>query len=391
MALIAQAAWGWYGFSYAAMGVLAVLVAWIVHWLRRREPAWPPLRQALLAGILPALVAVSGVVWLAQPLLDLQQRYEGFERDRKEVQYGSADFKHLFTRGVYRSGPADWIGRGEAAETRHLHGERMALGPGGVALLLAAFGWWRRGFLQSYQRRMGRALVVLALVGLVLAFGDSIGLPFTDRRLPLPLTALRETLPYFKAFRGVWRFSWLIVVATSWWSAVGVVQLVQLVREERRHVWLAPTALTLMALLGIPGAVPSLAIPFDQAPPGPPAAAGPVLTLPAPRNEYLEDRTEASWLMRAMEIGRPVTGGATGWVPPEIVALRTGMFECERGAADAQALLRRMRSEGAVLAEIALRPGDEERIGFWRAQLMQFGARRVQTVPRAGYETWRLP
>lgn len=391
LCLVAQAAWGWYGFAYAVMGVLALLVAWIVHWLRRREPSWPPLRRALLAGVLPAIVAVAGVLWLARPLLDLQQRYRDFERDASEVQYGSADFKHFFTRGVYRSGPADWIGRGEPADTRHLSGERMTLSPGLIALVLAAYGWWRRGFLFSFQRRTGRALVVLALVGLVLAFGDSVGLPFTDRRLPLPLAVLRETVPYFKAFRGVWRFSWLIAIAVSWWAAFGMVQLAQRDRQERRRPWSAPVALALLFLLGLPGAVPSQTIPFDRTPPGPAAAAGPVLTLPAPRNEYREDRTEASWLMRAMEIKRPVTGGATGWVPPEVVALRARMFDCERGAQDAQLLLREMRSAGVILAEIALREDDDERIAFWRAALRKHGARPVETVPRTGYETYRLP
>ena len=94
--------------------------------------------------------------------------------------------------------------------------------------------------------------------------------------------------------------------------------------------------------------------------------------------------------MRAQEIGQPVTGGATGWVPPEIIALRTRLYECEQGGADAQELFADLQAQGVVMAEIVVRPGDDERVAFWRRALERQGARQVETVPRAGYESYLL-
>ncbi len=119
----------------------------------------------------------------------------------------------------------------------------------------------------------------------------------------------------------------------------------------------------------------------------PGAPSGAIATLPAPVNEYAEDVTEALWLARALTTGRPVTGGASGWVPPTTRSLRTELAECEDGRADPGAILTRWRAEGIALIELALRP-DDPRVHFWRTALVRAGARRVTFWPQPGYETW---
>jgi hypothetical protein len=119
--------------------------------------------------------------------------------------------------------------------------------------------------------------------------------------------------------------------------------------------------------------------------------AGPVVTLPAPPTEYDEDVTEALWIARTLETGQPVTGGATGWVPPEIVAFRVQLEDCENGRLDPSTLLEDWKDLGIVSAEIALRPGDERRTDFWRETLLAAGAVRSEPWPRPGYEMYLLP
>ncbi len=230
----------------------------------------------------------------------------------------------------------------------------------------------------------------MGTVGLVFSFGDSVGVPGTAARLPLPLDLVRELVPPFKAFRGAWRFSWLMVVAVSWWSAVGMEQLLAKYSQGARR-WLAPLSpLVLLFLLSLPAAVPGLKVPLDGRPGLTVSQRSAVLTLPAPATEYDEDRTEALWLARTLTTGQPVTGGATGWVPPEIRELRTSLLHCEEGKTKATDLLAEMKKQGIVWAEIALRPGDQKRIGFWRDALREAGAVRDDVWPQAGYEMYRL-
>ena len=118
---------------------------------------------------------------------------------------------------------------------------------------------------------------------------------------------------------------------------------------------------------------------------------GPVVTLPAPETEYVEDVTEALWIARALETGQPVTGGATGWVPPEIVEFRVHLKACEEGELDPALLLASWKDQGIVSAEIALRPGDELRTDFWRHTLVSAGAVLSEPWPHPGYEMYLLP
>lgn len=390
MGLILQAAWGWYGFAYTVIGVAVIKTAWLVHRIRRGTADRALFISILKKTILPFLVTVLAVWFLAQPQLRLGQQYSDFQRADTEVLAGSADIQHFFNRGVYRSGPMDWAGQGLSGKERYLGRDRQVLHPGWLALALFAVGWWRRGYLPFQRRRFGRALLVMGVIGLVLAFGESIGVPGTKYRLPLPLDWIRELVPPFKAFRGVWRFSWLMVVALAWWSAVGVEQLVQKYKTGFRY-WAAPLLpLVILFLLSIPAAVPAILVPLDGRPGSVAASGGAVLTLPAPATEYDEDCTEALWLARSLTTGLPVTGGASGWVPPEIRTLRTRMLDCEEARKSAGDFLQEMKTSGIDRAEIALRPGDEKRVTFWRDALIQAGATRDDSWPQVGYEMYRF-
>ena len=152
------------------------------------------------------------------------------------------------------------------------------------------------------------------------------------------------------------------------------------------------SAVALLIFVSIPAAVPAVRVPiagFLLATQN--GFQGPVLTLPAPENEYAEDFTEALWLARSLQTGQPVTGGASGWVPPEIVAFRQKLLDCEEGRFDAQVLLKELKAQGIVAAEIALRPQDNNRIEFWRQELSTFGASLNNPWPQTGYEMYLLP
>ena len=381
--LALQAAWGWYGFAYAVLGVTGILI-----WRLVRDRASLPFLRVTATAILPAALAVGAVFWLAQPQLELGDRYGDFTRTVGAVRAGSADIQDVLNRGVYRSGPADWFGHGAEGPARYAGRDRHVLNPGWVALALAALGWLRRGRLDEQQRRDGLLLLGLGVLGFVLAFGESVGLPFTDARAPLPLAWLRAVVPAFEAFRGAWRFSYLTVIAVAWWAAAGWSLGCDMLRGRGLRAVFALGAPLLLLLVSLPAAVPALRLPLDAVRIET-ADAGPVFTAPAPAVEYDEDVTEAAWWLRALQTGRPVTGGVSGWVPPETRALRARMARCEVGGADPAVLLREQVALGCTGFELALRP-DDPRTEFWRDAFARCGAAPSAGAP-AGYETWRLP
>ncbi len=386
--LVLQAAWGWHGFAYAVLGVAVLKTAWLAHRFRRKTADGVLFLSVLKKTILPFLAMVIAVWFLAQPRLQLDQQYPGFQRGESEIHAGSADLQHFLNRGVYRSGPSDWVGQGLSGAERYGNRERQVLHPGWLALVLFAVGWWRRGYLSFHRRRFGRALLVMGFIGLVLAFGESVGLPGTNFRLPLPFALLRKLVPPVGTFSDIWHFSWLMVVALAWWSAVGVEQLAQKYQTGFRR-WAAPLVpLVLLFLLSFPAAVPSLVVPMDGRAGLVASSGGGVLTLPAPVFMKDEDRTEALWLLRSLTTGLPVTGGTSGWVPPEVRHLRSRISNCEEGRESAADLLSEMRAKGISRAEIALGLGDEKRVTFWRDALVQVGAVREDPWPQAGYEMY---
>ena len=384
--LAGQAIWGWYGFAESLLVTVCVLGVL----LAARDDGVRGSRRGLWAGAVPpAVLCLAAVLLAAWPYLRVSAHEVSYERTISEIRWYSADLKHLINTGAHRSGPADWVGRGAEASVREARTARQVLHPGWIALALACLGWWRRRDLAPHQRRLGNGLLLAGGCGLVLAFGDSAGIPGTGWRVPLPLGLLHDVFPPARAFRAAWRFGQLATVATAWWAAAGWIVLRG---ADGRPAWrrrLLPAAVVFALLLeSWPAGVPAVVIPDAGTPP--PTTAGAVLTLPAPADVYGEDAREAAWLLRALATGRPVTGGASGWVPPGARALRRDLAACERGERDPRELLAELRDVGVTSAQ--WRAGDPDpRLDFWRAALRTAGAVPGGTLPGDGFETWDLP
>ncbi len=106
------------------------------------------------------------------------------------------------------------------------------------------------------------------------------------------------------------------------------------------------------------------------------AADGPVLCLPAPELQNGEDLAEAAWLIRAMGHGRPVSGGATGWVPPFTQALRLKLAACERGESEAPDVLDAWRDQQRGRWVEVYRGHRDGRAEFWERALTQIAPNR---------------
>lgn len=395
-ALVVQAASGWYGFAYAAITCSVLVIVYgagelCARWNAGRRGGVVALRRLgrlVLRAALPLVLSGVGVFLLAEPYRTMQHRYPDYVRSREDVRYDSGDIKHLIEGGAYRVHVSDLIGRGPRGEARYLGKDRQVLQFGWVATALAGYGFICRRSLSFRQRRAGYGLLGAGAAGLVLAFGESTGLPGTQMRLTMPFEWLRELVPAFKAYRAVWRFSFLTVVAIAWWAGMGW-SIVARRARSRRRILAAAVVLCLLVVESIPFGLPAADLGFDgtrrpiaSVPPGP------LLTLPAPRTEYEEDATEARWLLWALEADRRVTGGVSGWVPPEARALRQDLFGCEQGTMDAFAFLADMKSTGIVGAVIAIRPEDGKRIAFWKSLLIESGATLVEDQARNNYEIY---
>lgn len=384
--LVLQAAWGWYGFADAVFALAVAAAAGAVAAARRRR-----LRELLGRVAAPALVAALAVGALATPYLALHAREPGYERSAAEVRHYSADLADLAHAGPHRATWSDWLGRGEVGADRAARNTEPVLFPGWLPLLLAIAGVLGRRRLSPTQRRFGLLLAGIGAAGLVMACGDSVGLPFTGARLPLPFGWLHDHLTPFRAFRAPVRFAFLATLAVTWWAAAGAWTLAGLAGRRRGRVF-AGLALAVW-FESVPMGLRAMPIPVDGRagadPVGAALPSGAVLTLPAPATERDEGPIEALWLHRALATGHPVTGGVSGWVPPETRALRSRLAACEAGEADPQRLLADLAGEGVVAAEIAVADGSPASVAYWESAFDSLGWRPRSSVP--GYRLYLPP
>lgn len=372
--LVVQAAWGWYGFADAVF-VLGAALAMGLWRARRERRGWTLVRSAAL----PSLTAAVLVLALAWPYLQLRSETPEYTRELQAVQHYGAHLHVLGNAGPHRLGWDDLTGSASPAAERAMTNVDAVMHPGWLALVgvaLAATTWrrWPEGLWRGRW-----FLVALGVVGFVMAFGDSVGVPpGSDRRIILPFGILRELLTPFEAFRAPARFLFLTVIATGWLATVGVMNL------ARGRRWLVFAVAALVWLESVPVAMLAVPVEVDgrrSGPLVPHRPDGAVLTLPAPRTEADEDVAETRWLHRALATGHPVTGGVSGWVPPPTRELRERLTACERGEAAVADLLAEMRALGVVAAEIRLQDSDPERVVFWQQALRGLGRAGRRSAP----------
>jgi hypothetical protein len=378
VALVLQSIWGWYGFVYASMGA-AIPALWNLF----SEKDYKQFILKNWVALPMIMVAVPIVLWTAGPQLRVAERYSDFDRSDTEVRSGSADIKHIFERGVYRSDPSDWVGKGKTGSVRYADRDRQVLNPGYLALALAIYGLFHAGILTKKMRQYGYGILCLGVIGFVFAFGESTGLPFTDKRMLLPFGVLREMIDSLRAFRGAWRFSLLDVLAVAWWAGVGFSALKN---RYGNKSFIIPSA---MVCLSIPVALPIAEIPSEiNIPSSSIDQPKLLLTLPAPDHEFNEDQTEALWLLRAIRTNSQVTGGATGWVPESVAKLRVDLAQCEAGLKNPSSVFDKFTNLGVMGAEIVSREEDSSRVEFWRDALFNYGAIEMDNTSDSNYARW---
>ncbi|MDD5718149.1 MAG: hypothetical protein PHQ53_00505 [Candidatus Krumholzibacteria bacterium] len=378
--LAIQAAWGWYGFADAffVLAVAGVAGTWAA-WRRRR------VRTLVRQVLAPVLLASALVLAMAWPYLTQRSSESEFTRGEQEVSYYSATLQMIGNPGPHRATWRDLWGGGELAAERARRNVDAVLHPGWVALACAAIGVWRWRRMSPAVRRFGLLLAAIGVVGIVMAFGDSGGLPpGTANRLKLPFGYLRDLVTPFQAFRAPVRFVYLGAIALAWWAAVGACSVAEPLKPRSRRLLLGGLTLALW-LESVPMGLLAVPVRVDGRPGSQPlparVPAGAVLTLPAPATEQDEDATEVLWLHRALATGRPVTGGVSGWVPPQTERLRALLAACEAGCADPLVVLADLRAQGIAGVEMAVAGADSVRVAYWDSVLSEAGYRSFATVP----------
>ena len=396
---VIQASWGWYGTAYAVIACFVIGVSFLVDrfclWRKTVTSARQDIIRSVagkcVRAIIPLSLAVIAILWLAEPYRMMERQYPEYERARWEVSIYNAQLKHFVHGGAYRIRPADIVGRGETGEARYADRDRQVLHFGWIATALAIFGFVRRRQIGGRQLVIGKWLAIVGITGLVLSLGESLTLIGTDWRITMPFEWLRNAIPPFKAFRMAWRFSFLTVIAVAWWAAAGWQVFVRS-GGGKRHTIGAFAILAALLIESVPYNLPAMELGFTgERRPITSIPAGPLLSLPAPRSEVEEDHMEVSWLLWSLETERRVTGGATGWVPPDVARFRKELYRREQGQGNPVKFIDGVRAKGVVGAVIALRPGDDERISFWREQLARSGAVRSDEDVGDSYELYYWP
>lgn len=385
--LACQAAWGWYGFADAVFVAGTCAVAGI--WQARSQRRLVALARQLA---IPMVAAGAVVIALAWPYLQLRAETPEYTRHLGAVAHYSTQLRMLGNAGPHRLGVADLMGAEEPAADRALRNTDAVLHPGWLTLICALVGLWRWRWLPPAWRRFGLLVAAVGLVGLVMSFGESGGLPpGSGRRVHLPFGYLRDVLVPFQAFRAPVRFVYLATITLAWWGTVGVVGGWREGAARARRA-LAIAVCVLVWVESVPVAMLAVPVPVDgrEGRHGLPSdvGAGAVLTLPAPADEATETPLEALWLHRALATGHPVTGGMSGWVPPVTGQLRARLAAVEAGRDDPVALLDSLATAGVVGAEVAVAGGEPARVAFWTQVLEAQGLVGVETAP--GYRFYAL-
>ncbi len=387
--MVIQATWGWYGFADAVFCAAAAGTLGIWRAARGRQAV-----RFLKQLAIPLTVAGAMVLAVAWPNLAFRAQEPEYTRSLAEVRSFSADMQAFGNLGPHRATPRDFLGGSdEAPSDRAMRNSGMVLHPGWLTLVGVVLALVFRHRMTPGQRGFGVLLGVVAALGLVMAFGDSIGvLPGQELfRLPLPFGILQEIAVPFRAFRAPVRFAYLATIGLAWWATVGFTCLsASLTGKARRGILIGVITLVWlesvpMALLAVPTGVDGRSgrHPLPAATP-----QGAILTLPAPRTEQDEDRVEVRWLHRALSTGRPVTGGVSGWVPPATRDLRLRLASCEAGETDPLTVLASLRASGVVGVEMNVGDSDGRRVAFWSEVLARAGSRGVATAP--GYRFYAL-
>lgn len=385
--LVLQAAWGWYGFADAVFvaGTCAVAALWRAV---RTGRTWALLRSL----ILPVAAALALVVALAWPYLALRSETPEYTRDVGAVSFYSAQVRFLGNPGPHRLAWADFTGDALPAAERARLNTDAVLHPGWIIAACALVGVWRWRRFTAEQRRFGLLVAGVGVVGMVMAFGESGGLPpGSGNRVLLPFGVLRELFMPFEAYRAPVRFVYLVAVALAWWGAAGMYGGDPR-RSRRWHRGLVAAVWMLVWVESVPMAMLAVPVPVDgrsgRHPLPVTTERGAVLTLPAPHDESVEPATEALWLHRALATDHAVTGGLSGWVPPVSRQLRERLAACERGEGAVAELLHDLAAQGVIGAEVALNHAEPARVAFWCDALEARGLRGRPTAP--GYRFYAL-
>jgi len=385
--LVCQAAWGWYGFAGTVFvaGTCAVAALWRAVAARRTGDLARQLAMPLVAAM--ALVMV-----LAYPYLQLRSQTPEYTRHLGAVAHYSTQLRMIGNQGPHRLTIDDLGGSEEPTAARALRNTDAVLHPGWLPLLFAVVGLWRWRRLPVAWRSFGVLAIAVGVVGLVMSFGESGGLPpGSGRRVPLPFGYLRDVVVPFQAYRAPVRFAYLGTIALTWFAVVGFDALWRPAAAKAGR-WLAAVALVLIWIESVPMALLAVPLPVDgrQGRGALPDAVGPgpVLSLPVPPTEADEQPVDALWLHRALATGRPYTGGLSGWVPPVTRELRARLADCEAGHADPVALLDSLATTGLVGAEVAEAHADPVRVAFWKQTLEAQGLVGVTTA--TGYRFYAL-
>ena len=291
-AFAAQLAWSVYATA-------ALVLAAVVFLLFARRRAAVPRGALILVGAGSAMVLVLGAIPYVLAARDLPT----YTRDASEVLAFQARWFDLWKAPASHLLP--WPQHDPA---------RPALYPGVVWSVLALLGAcvrWRTPFT--------RAVVAAGAAGLLFAFGRTFLVPFTAIEIPLPFAGLQDLLWPLRALRDPSRFALVFAWATALLAAGGLAWVFA------RNRTVAYVLLGLAAVDLAPGRGERVDPALDTPVVGALATTAPGdvwVLLPAACDETQESARDARTMLWAVLAERSVAGGASGFVPPSIAAMR---------------------------------------------------------------------